>query len=231
MEALKLTTTARIGIGHAGSRYPTPAQLKFKEDLACARDTVHREVPQSLVKSLGLLFLKTQARDRREYLMNTRCGRLLDDESQKTLQAKAVKNPDVQLVTSDGLSCEAFERNVPEMLPLLTSRFAREKITQGTPVFVRRARVAVVDALGEIIRPKAALILIGERPGLGISDSLSGYFEYQPCPERVESDRNVMCNIHRRGIPPSEAALMLAEALLEVLRIRKSGMTVRFNFS
>lgn len=231
MEALQKTTTARIGIGHAGSRYPTKAQLKFKEDLASARDTVRREVSERVVGDLGLLFLRTGARDRREYLMNTRCGRHLDDESQKILQAKAVKNPDVQLITSDGLSCEAFERNVPEMLPLLTSRFALEKIIQGTPVFVRRARVAVIDALGEIIRPKTALILIGERPGLGISDSLSGYFEYQPCLGRMESDRNVMCNIHRRGIPPSEAALMLAEALLEILRIQKSGMTVRFKFS
>ena len=78
---------------------------------------------------------------------------------------------------------------------------------------------------------QAGLILLGERPGLGISDSLSGYFEYAPGFARVESDRNVLCNIHENGVPPTEAALMLADALIQVVHTHKSGMSVRFEFA
>lgn len=231
IESLQATTTARIGIGRAGERYPTRAQLKFKEDLAVAKDAVHREVPEELVKRLGLLSLRSRASDRRDYLMNTLCGRFLDDSSVETLKVKAIRTPDIQIIASDGLSSEAFEKNVPEMLGLFEQRLKKENVGLGTALFVRQARVAVIDHVGEIIKPKAAIILIGERPGLGISDSLSAYFEYGPNLSRVESDRNVLSNIHRRGIPPTEAALMLAEALIEVLKLKKSGMTVRFDFS
>ena len=224
-------TTARIGIGHCGGRYPTQAQLKFKEDLAVSKDAVHRDVPDEEIEKLNLLGLQSKAVNRTDYLMNIRCGRFLDNKSVELLQTKAVKEPDIQLIAADGLSSEAFSRNVPQMLPLLTERLEEEGVTLGTPLFIRWARVAIQDHVGEILRPKASLILLGERPGLGISDSLSGYFEYRPCLERVESDRNVLCNIHQKGIPPAEAALMLAEAMLRVLELKTSGMNVRFDFA
>jgi ethanolamine ammonia-lyase small subunit len=229
--ALRRATTARIGIGRAGMRYPTRAQLQFKEDLAIARDAVHREVDDAMVERLGLLALRSRATSRRDYLMNPARGRFLDDPSVATLRARAIAGADVQIVTSDGLSCEAFAANVPAMLPLLARRLGDDGVTLGTPLFVRWARVGILDHVGEILRPRAAIVLLGERPGLGISDSLSAYFEHAPGPGRVESDRNVLSNIHRHGIPPTEAALQLAEALMTVLRLGKSGMDVRFDFA
>lgn len=233
VEALQKTTTARIGIGHVGLRYTTASQLKFKEDLASARDSVRRDVPEAFIESLGLLSLSSRATDRRQYLMSTTEGRFLNDESVALLRKKTEGDApvDVQILTSDGLSSEAFENNVPQMLPLMVDRLKAANLKVGNPIFVRRARVALMDHVGEIIKPKVSIILLGERPGLGISDSLSGYFEYAPALERVESDRNVLSNIHRRGIPPTEAALMLAEALIKVLQTKKSGMTVRFDFT
>lgn len=229
VEALQKTTTARIGIGRAGERYPTAAQLKFREDLACARDSVRREVPEKLVKKLRLLSLSSRAPDRETYLMNLAAGRFLDKKSEKLL--KKTPGIDVQIITSDGLSSEAFENNVPQMLPLLTEKLTKAKLKLGKILFVRRSRVALMDHVGQILKPKASIILLGERPGLGISDSLSGYFEYAPCFKRVESDRNVLSNIHSKGIPPTEAALMLAEALIKIIQLKKSGMTVRFDFA
>lgn len=231
VDVLRGTTPARIGIGHSGGRYPTKALLKFREDLAASKDTVHRDVSGELIAELGLLPLQSRAADRREYLMNTSLGRFLDDASVAKLQAEVAPGPDVLLLVSEGLSSDAFENNVPEMLPLLRSRLADDGIRVAAPIFVRWARVAVMDHIGELLRPKASLILIGERPGLRISDSLSGYFEYAPGACRVESDRNVLSNIHRRGVPPSEAALMLAEALIRISELRKSGMDVRFDFT
>ncbi len=231
---LKKTTTARIGIGHAGGRYPTQAQLKFKEDLAVSKDAVHRDVPDEAILKCGLSPLTSRVRDRAEYLRNTTLGRFLCDESARELATMHEQTKphqfDVQVVASDGLSAEAFERNVPAMLPLMQDRLKTAGLTMAPPLFVRWARVAVLDHVGEIVKPKAAIILLGERPGLGICDSLSGYFEYDPGPHRLESDRNVLSNIHRQGVPPPEAALLLAEALIKILSLKKSGMTVRFDF-
>ena len=231
VELLRGTTPARIGIGHSGGRYPTQPLLKFREDLAASKDTVQRDVSSDLITKLGLLPLQSRAMDRRQYLMNTTLGRFLNDESVAKLQAAVAPEPDVLLLVSEGLSSDAFDNNVPEMLPLLLARLSDDKMRVATPVFVRWARVAIMDHIGELLRPKASLILIGERPGLRISDSLSGYFEYAPGAGRVESDRNVLSNIHRRGVPPAEAALMLAEALIRILKLRKSGMDVRFDFT
>ena len=219
-----------MGIGHCGARYPTKAQLKFREDLAISKDAVQRDVPSAVVEKLGLIALQSRVRNRAEYLMNTTAGRFLNLESAARVEKEGTKGADIQLLVSDGLSSEAFERNVPDMLPLLTQRLKEAGVTLAKPLFIRWARVAVIDHVGEILKPKASLILLGERPGLGVSDSLSGYFEYEPRAARVESDRNVLCNIHRQGVPPTEAALMLADALLKVIQLKKSGMTVRFDF-
>ncbi len=227
---LKKTTPARIGIGHAGGRYPTMAQLKFKEDLAVSKDAVHRDVPNQFIQALGLISLQSRVNDRAEYLKNTTLGRFLNDASVEELEKRASGTYDVQIITSDGLSSEAFEKNVPIMLPLMKARLVEEGLSVAPSLFVRWARVALIDHVGELVKPKAAIILLGERPGLGISDSLSGYFEYQPNKTRIESDRNVLSNIHRLGMPPPEAALLLAEALIRVIALKKSGMTIRFDF-
>jgi ethanolamine ammonia-lyase small subunit len=231
VQSLKKLTPARIGIGHAGGRYRTESQLKFRHDLAVSRDAVRREVPSELVKNLGLIALQSRATNRDIYLMNTRLGRELDDASRESLKKSGTAGADIQIITSDGLSSEAFEKNVPEMLPLLSARLKQLGLRVADPIFIRWARVAIIDDIGAILRPRAALILLGERPGLGISDSLSGYFEFSPGPGRVESDRNVLSNIHRQGIPAAEAALMLADALNKILTLGRSGMTVRFDFA
>lgn len=167
-ESLKATTTARLGIGHCGGRYPTDAHLAFQMDFAAAKDAVHRETGEERIRELGLLAVSTLARTRAEYLSNTNVGRRLDEAGTALLRDKAKRSPDVQILTSDGLSAEAFERNVPDMLGLLSSRLTKEGLTLGTPIFIRRARVAVMDYVGEVLKPRASLILIGERPGLGI---------------------------------------------------------------
>ncbi len=232
LETLKKTTGARIGIGRAGLRYPTSAHLKFKQDLATSRDAVRKNVSDDWVKKLGFLRLSSQATTRTEYLMNIQMGRNLSAESLKTLKSQLPhSSPDIVIICSDGLSSLAFENNVPQMLELMRTHVSDFGLTIFPPLYIDRARVAIIDQIGEILKPKAAIILLGERPGLGTADSLSAYFEYSPCLERVESDRNVLSNIHLNGIPPTEAALMLAEALHHIIQIKKSGMSVRFEFT
>ncbi len=51
---------------------------------------------------------------------------------------------------------------------------------------------------------------MGERPGLGQSESLSCYAVYWPLmATTVEADRTCISNIHQGGTPPVEAAAVI----------------------
>ena len=52
---MKYATPARIGIGRCGARYTTEAQLRFLAAHAAANDAVFNEVPEEVVKELGVL--------------------------------------------------------------------------------------------------------------------------------------------------------------------------------
>lgn len=52
---MKHATPARIGIGRCGARYTTEAQLRFLAAHAAANDAVFNEVPEEVVKELGVL--------------------------------------------------------------------------------------------------------------------------------------------------------------------------------
>jgi ethanolamine ammonia-lyase small subunit len=41
----------------------------------------------------------------------------------------------------------------------------------GTPVFVRHARVGIINELGAVLEPDVIVLLIGERPGLQVAAS------------------------------------------------------------
>ncbi|STU64148.1 ethanolamine ammonia-lyase small subunit [Klebsiella pneumoniae subsp. ozaenae] len=99
-------------------------------------------------------------------------------------------DPDVQVVVSDGLSTDAITANYEEILPPLLAGLKQAGLKVGTPFFVRYGRVKIEDQIGEILGAKVVILLVGERPGLGQSESLSCYAVYSP---RVAT--------HRRGRP------------------------------
>jgi len=70
------------------------------------------------------------------------------------------------------------------------------------------------------------ILLIGERPGLGQSESLSCYMVYQPTSQTVEAERTCISNIHRGGTPPVEAAAVIAELAARMLKEQCSGIAL-----
>ena len=71
------------------------------------------------------------------------------------------------------------------------------------------------------------MLLIGERPGLGSADSLSAYMAFRPRPGHTDANRNLVSNIHARGVPPAEAAARIM-ALAEAMRAAgTSGVAVK----
>ena len=88
--------------------------------------------------------------------------------------------PQVLIVLSDGLSTDAVLANADEIVPPLTNGLRQAGFTVGDPLFLRYGRVKAEDRLGEAIGCDVVLMLVGERPGLGQSESMSCYGVYRP---------------------------------------------------
>ena len=68
--------------------------------------------------------------------------------------------------------------------------------------------------------------LVGERPGLGQSESMSCYGVYRPTAATLESDRSVISNIHREGTPPVEAAAVIVDLVCQMMQHKASGIAL-----
>ena len=83
------------------------------------------------------------------------------------------------------------------------------------------------DEIGELLGAKAVILLVGERPGLGQSESLSCYAVYSPrVATTVEADRTCISNIHQGGTPPVEAAAVIVDLAKRMLEQKASGINM-----
>jgi ethanolamine ammonia-lyase small subunit len=217
-------TPARIGIGRTGTRMKTPNYLDFLIDHAAAQDAVFKDVDESTLKELDLPLLHSVASDQEEYLMNLDAGRKLDEASVEWLKQNAKKGKQVQIVVSDGLSSTGASETVPDLLSALKQGLELKNITIGTPVFIKRSRVWIQDEVAKLVDCDLVISLIGERPGLATSKSISAYMIYRPNENSVEADRTVFSNIHEDGVPPAEAGAHLADTISEMLKSKSSGV-------
>jgi hypothetical protein len=78
---LKERTPARLGSGRAGPRYKTVTMLRFRADHAAAQDAVFSELPEDFGDKNGLISVKTQCKDKDEYLTRPDKGRRFDEEN------------------------------------------------------------------------------------------------------------------------------------------------------
>ncbi|OXV46256.1 ethanolamine ammonia-lyase subunit EutC [Escherichia coli] len=192
-----------------------------------SKDTVLKEVPEEWVKAQGLLEVRSEISDKNLYLTRPDMGRRLCAEAVEALKAQCVANPDVQVVISDGLSTDAITVNYEEILPPLMAGLKQAGLKVGTPFFVRYGRVKIEDQIGEILGAKVVILLVGERPGLGQSESLSCYAVYSPrIATTVEADRTCISNIHQGGTPPVEAAAVIVDLAKRMLEQKASGINM-----
>lgn len=87
---------------------------------------------------------------------------------------------DLAIVVADGLSALAVQRHTLPFLERLEEQALAEGWSLSPVVLVEQGRVAVADEIGELLRAKMSVILIGERPGLSSPDSLGLYFTWAP---------------------------------------------------
>jgi ethanolamine ammonia-lyase small subunit len=78
-----------------------------------------------------------------------------------------------------------------------------------------------------LLNPAVVVLLIGERPGLATAESLSAYLAYRPRPGDTDARRNLISNIHARGVPPHQAAQRILVLAEKMRRTETSGVSVK----
>ena len=125
------------------------------------------------------------------------------------------------------LSVIAVARQVPTLLPLLYEGAKARTWTIGQTFAVRYCRVGILNEIGDLLRPKVAILLIGERPGLATAESLSAYMAHQPNKSHTDADRNLISNIHAGGLTPTQAAQRILDLAAAMIQTRTSGYQLR----
>ena len=222
--ALKQKTPARLGVGRVGVRYPTMSALRFRADHAAAQDSVFSVVPESFWKEHDYVPVKTMCRDKDEYLTRPDLGRKFDPENQQIIRDTCGQSPQVLLVIGDGLSSNAVETNAPDCAAAIRQGLSAFGIPLGRTLFIQYCRVGAMDHIGELTGAELCCMLVGERPGLVTSESMSAYITYKPRLGIPESKRTVVSNIHRQGTPAVEAGAHIAKLLKTILEKKASGV-------
>lgn len=217
-------TTALLGIGHVGTRYATDVVLQFQAELAVAHAAVGTELPDDWAEQHGFLPVRSRVQSHREFLLRPDLGRRLDDDSLAVVRSRCTKNVDVQIIVADGLSAVACMQTGKALHDAVVRACERRGLRVGTPVCARFARVWLEDEIGQEVGAKVSMILLGERPGLGTGDGLSAYVVYDPKIGNTDGDRNMISNIHARGIVPDDAAERLAALAQAMINQRVSGV-------
>ena len=194
---LKVKTSARLGLGRCGARYRTMSMLRFRADHAAAQDSVFSLVDRSFSEKHGLVFVQTMCRDKDQYLTRPDLGRRFDEENQTVIRNTCGQSPKVLLIIGDGLSSNAITANAIDCAAAIRQGLKNNGIETGKSLFVQYARVGAMDHIGQLTDAELICMLVGERPGLATSESMSAYITYRPYPGIPESKRTVVSNIHK----------------------------------
>ena len=233
IEKIRARTPARVLVDRAGAAYSTPTQLELREAHAAARDAVRTELNMEkdfsaeFIAAWKLFEVATQARSKDEYLLRPDLGRNFSEDAARTIQARGPEEPDLQIVIGDGLSVTAVAVQVPKLLPLIAQGAKDRGWKLGHLFAVHYCRVGIMNHVGELLRPRVVVLLIGERPGLATAESLSAYMAFQPGAGHTDAQRNLISNIHSRGVAPEVAAARILNLSAKMMQEKLSGAALK----
>jgi ethanolamine ammonia-lyase small subunit len=233
VRAIRARTPARILVGRAGPAYRTATQLELRQDHAAAVDAVHAELDlrrdfgQAFIERWRLFEVLTCASTKAEYLLRPDLGRRLGETARSEVLRHGLVGTDLQVVIGDGLSAAAVAAQTPRLLPLLEEQTRARGWSFGRPFAIRYCRVGVLNEIGELLQPAVVVLLIGERPGLATAESLSAYLAYRACPGHSDAQRNLISNIHARGVTPESASLRILNLAAKMRQCQASGVAVK----
>ncbi len=230
---IRARTPARLLVGRAGASYRTGTQLDLREAHAAARDAVRTELDlqadfgTGFVNQWDLFEVSTQATCKDEYLLRPDLGRRFSHESRKKLLERCSTGNHLQIAVGDGLSVTAVSRQVPPLLPPLCERAKAKGWSVGHTFVIRHCRVGILNEIGELLTPEVAILLIGERPGLATAESLSAYMACRPQSTHTDANRNLISNIHARGVSTDDAVVRILNLAGRMMKLRTSGYSLR----
>lgn len=235
LQKIRARTPARILMGRAGAAYRTNVQIELREAHAAARDAVREEMDllsvfgEAFVRKWELFEVQTRATGKDEYLLRPDLGRHFDESSRLKIQARCSRGSDLQIVIGDGLSVLAVSRQVPALLPLLYAGAESSGWKAGCTFVIRYCRVGILNEIGGLLDPRVVVLLIGERPGLATAESLSAYMAYRPREGHSDADRNLISNIHARGVTSAHAAARVLNLAAQMMQAGASGHSINEN--
>jgi len=230
---IRARTPARLIVGRSGAAYRTGTQLELRAAHANARDAVRvaldleKHLGADFVNQWGLFEVCTRARSKDEFLLRPPLGRSFSEASRSDLLKRCRPTNDLQIAIGDGLSVAAVSAQVPILLPLLDKGAKARGWTAGQTFVIRHCRVGILNEIGELLRPTVAILLIGERPGLATAVSLSAYLAYCPVAAHTDADRNLISNIHDRGVKADAAASRILNLAAQMMKAKGSGSQLR----
>jgi len=241
VKKVRAQTPARLLAGRSGAAYRTNTQLELREAHASARDAVRAELNlligpdigsgddpgDDFVRKWNLFEVCSRAASKDEYLLRPDLGRHLNDASRAELTRRCTTGHDLQVVIGDGLSVTAVAMQVPRLLPLLCEGASARGWSLGGIFVIRHCRVGILNEIGELLDPKVAALLIGERPGLATAESLSAYMAYRPKASDTDANRNLISNIHARGVSTERATERILNLAASMMKTHKSGCQLR----
>ena len=237
VKKVRAQTPARLLAGRSGAAYRTNTQLELREAHAAARDAVRAEL--NLLTNLGddfvdkwnLFEVCSQATTKDEYLLRPDLGRHLNDASRAEVSRRCSTGQDLQVVVGDGLSVTAVAMQIPRLLPRLCEGARTRGWSVGSICVIRHCRVGILNEIGELLDPMVAVLLIGERPGLATAESLSAYMAYRPKASDTDANRNLISNIHARGVSTQQATQRILNLAASMISSHKSGCQLREELS
>jgi len=200
--------------------------LEFAYAHASARDAVAGRADFNAIAArlepLAAVRVRSAAADRPTYLRRPDLGRQLADPPGDPLPGGPF---DAVFVIADGLSAHAVETHAVPLLQAVVSRLAGWHL--GPVVLAEQARVALGDEIGARMGAALVVMLIGERPGLSVPNSLGLYLTYAPRIGRSDAERNCVSNIQADGLSYAAAAETLVWLMNEARRLRLSGVALK----
>jgi ethanolamine ammonia-lyase small subunit len=232
IQRIRARTPARIFV-EPGAAYSTQMELDLRSAHASAVDAVWTEFdlqndfPPAFVAQWNLFQVSSQAESKSQFLLRPDLGRKLTAASITLVAQSCPKALDFQIVIGDGLSGAALSAQVPALFPLLQQQASARGWSVGQSFSVRYCRVGIMNDIGDLLAPRVLVLLIGERPGLATAESLSAYMAYQPRSGQTDADRNLISNIHIRGVCVAEAAERIANLASRMMALKLSGTTLK----
>ncbi len=196
--------------------------------------------------SQATMILQSAAPDRDTYLQRPDLGRRLSTASREALLARLPASEteatspgngrpetpeqrmhDIAFVVADGLSALAIGSHAVNFLACILPMLQSEGWHVAPLSLVTQGRVAVADEIGQLLRARLVVILIGERPGLSSPDSMGLYLTWMPSVGLTDAARNCISNVRPAGLPCEEAARKLHYLLSEARHRRLSGVALK----